>query len=82
MPVRAVHSRDYRMVPGLLRAMREEAELTQRDLAKTLKVAQQTVHTSETGSRRVDIAEFCRWAEACGVSAREGLERYLSLRPK
>jgi transcriptional regulator with XRE-family HTH domain len=62
--------------------MREEAELTQRDLAKTLKVAQQTVHSSETGSRRVDIAEFCRWAEACGVDATAAINRYLLARSR
>lgn len=82
MPVRAVHDRDYAKVPALLRAMREEAGLTQRDLAATLRRAQQTVHASETGSRRVDVAEFCRWAEACGVTPTDALDRYLRARPQ
>ena len=81
MPVRAVHHRDYRMVPDLLRKMREGAGLTQRDLAAELRIAQQTVHSSETGSRRVDIGEYCRWAEACGVAPQDALSRYLKARP-
>ena len=82
MAVRAVHHRDYQMVPSLLRRMREDAELTQRELADLLGHLQQTIHSSETGSRRVDIGEYCRWAEACGVDAHDALDRYLKARPK
>ena len=55
------------MVPDLLRELREEAGLTQRDLGELLNVPHQWVHKCETGSRRVDIAEFCDWCEGCGV---------------
>ncbi|MEO0629977.1 MAG: helix-turn-helix transcriptional regulator [Planctomycetota bacterium] len=82
MPVRAVHHRDYQTVPHLLRGTREDAGLTQRQLAERLGKSQQTVHSSETGSRRVDIGEFCRWVEACGLTAAQGLELYLAQRPK
>ena len=52
-------------VPGLLRKIREEAELTQRDLAKRLKRSQPWVHKSEYGERRVDVSEFLDWCAAC-----------------
>lgn len=82
MPVRALHHRDYRMIPALLREFRETAGLTQRQLADALKVAQQTVHASESGSRRVDIAEFCRWVEACNLDPHDALDDYLAHRPR
>ncbi|MEM9167043.1 MAG: helix-turn-helix transcriptional regulator [Planctomycetota bacterium] len=70
------------MVPHLLRRLREGADLTQRQLAERLGKSQQTIHSSETGSRRVDLGEFCRWVEACGLTPVQGLELYLSQRPK
>lgn len=80
MATRAVHHRDYERVPELLRGFREDAELTQRELADKLKMKQQTVHASETASRRVDIAEFCRWSKACGLDPHDALDAYLKAR--
>ena len=60
-----------RDVPGLLRQLREEAELTQRDLAGRMKRAQPWIHKSEIGERRVDITEFIDWCAACGVDPGE-----------
>lgn len=59
------HQVRYRHVPGMLRAMREAAGLTQRDLAQKLRTSQPWVHKSEIGERRVDIAEFIDWCAAC-----------------
>jgi transcriptional regulator with XRE-family HTH domain len=70
-----------RDVPGLLRKMREEAELTQRDLASRMKRAQPWIHKSEIGERRVDVSEFLDWCVACGCDAHEALRRLLK-RPK
>jgi transcriptional regulator with XRE-family HTH domain len=72
---KARHERRYRSVPGLLRAIREEAGLTQRDIGRLLKRPQSWVHNCETGSRRVDVAEFCDWCEACGVEAAKVVNR-------
>ncbi len=82
MGARAIHHRDYAPIPDLLRQMREEAGLTQRELAEKLLRKQQSVSTSESGSRRVDLGEFCRWAEACGVIPKEALSVYLARRPR
>ena len=57
--------------------MRDTAGLTQQALADAIGEPQQWVHTCETGSRRVDLAEFCRWCSACGVKPTTGLRRYL-----
>lgn len=63
---KSLHARRYRNVPVFLRKLRENAGLTQRELASKLKVMQSTVHKSEIGERRVDISEFIDWAVACG----------------
>jgi transcriptional regulator with XRE-family HTH domain len=57
----------YRPLPAMLRQMREDAGLTQRDLAKKLKLSHTMVHNSEVAERRVDVMEFMDWASACNV---------------
>ena len=56
------HTQSYRTVPSLLRRMREDAKMTQRDLSARLRRSQPWVHKSEIGERRVDIAEFLDWS--------------------
>lgn len=55
----------------MLRAMRAKAGLTQRDLAKTLKMHNTMVHRSEIGDRRIDPVEFTAWCRACGADPGE-----------
>ena len=57
----------YRDVPGFLRRLREDAGLTQRELAAKVNQTQWWVYRGETGSRRVDVAEFCQWCAGCGI---------------
>jgi len=56
--------------------MREAAGLTQRDLAKQLRLNHTMIHNSETAERRVDVAEFADWAKACG---RDPVEAFAEL---
>ncbi len=70
----------YRSIPAALRAMREAAGLTQRDLAKKLKLSHTMVHNSEVAERRVDIMEFADWCAACGVDPVEALRDLLKRR--
>jgi transcriptional regulator with XRE-family HTH domain len=67
MATKAQHATRYRPLPAMLRRLRENAGLTQRDLAKKLRVTHVWVHKSEIGERRVDVAEFMDWCLACGV---------------
>jgi len=67
----------YRLVPALLRELRESAGITQRELAARLNVAQNTIHRMEIGSRRCDVLELIDWAKACGASPRTVLDRLL-----
>ncbi|HET6247630.1 MAG TPA: helix-turn-helix transcriptional regulator [Tepidisphaeraceae bacterium] len=65
-------------VPGILRQVREEASLTQRDLAKRMKRAQPWIHKSEIGERRVDVSEFVDWCAGCRIDPHEVLRRLTS----
>lgn len=50
----------------MLRAMRARAGLTQRELARKLRMHNTMVHRSEIGDRRIDPVEFVAWCRACG----------------
>jgi len=80
MATKAQHALSYRNLPPFLRAIREEASLTQRDLGKRLKKPQSWIYNCETGNRRVDLTEFIAWARACKLDPQEVLARFLVLR--
>ena len=77
MATKAQHSRLYEAVPGLVRALREERGLTQREMGERLGKPQSWVHNCETGNRRVDLAEFVAWCQACGVKPQRAFSRFL-----
>ncbi|MGE3182354.1 MAG: helix-turn-helix domain-containing protein [Phycisphaerae bacterium] len=62
---RAQHKIAYRKMCRMLREMREEASLTQRELAEKVKMHPSMVHRSEIGDRRIDPVEFANWCRAC-----------------
>jgi len=72
---KAQHATRYRPLPPMLRRMRQEASLTQRQLAAKLRVSHVFVHKSEVGERRVDVAEFLDWCVACGKDPDEAFRR-------
>jgi transcriptional regulator with XRE-family HTH domain len=80
MGTKAQHSRSYRSLLELLRTLREEAGLTQRELGKRLKKPQSWVHNCETANRRLDVTEFIAWARACDVEPSAAFSRFLDLR--
>ena len=77
---KAQHAQRYRQLPGFLRRMREEAGLTQRQMAAKLRVTHVSVHKSEVGDRRVDLAEFMDWCLACGRDPEEAFRHLRRLR--
>jgi transcriptional regulator with XRE-family HTH domain len=77
MATKAQHAAPYRRLPPFLRALREEARLTQRELGKRLKRPQSWVYNCETANRRVDVTEFAAWARACGVEPVDAFARFL-----
>jgi transcriptional regulator with XRE-family HTH domain len=77
---KAQHSHRYRCLPGLLRQLRTNAGLTQRELARKLRTTHVFVHKSEVGDRRVDVAEFMDWCLACGVDPEQVFRQLRKLR--
>lgn len=59
---------EYRLVSKLLRELRDESGLSQRELADRLGVAQMTVYRMEAGIRRCDVLELFDWCRACGAN--------------
>jgi hypothetical protein len=60
--------------------MREDCGFTQRDLGARLKKPQSWIYNCETGNRRVDLAEFCDWCEACRADPTASVRRFLKER--
>lgn len=77
MATKAQHSPRYQRLPELLRALREGASLTQRQLGEALGKPQSWVYNCEVLNRRVDVAEFCSWCEACGTDPVAALRRFI-----
>lgn len=65
---KAIHSTQQKQLQRLLRRIRQDAELTQRELAERLEVPQSVVSKYETGERRLDLVELKQVCEAVDVS--------------
>ena len=74
---KARHAPDYRRLPTLLRRLREEARLTQRDLGERLKKPQSWVYNCESANRRVDVTEFLAWCRGCGADPVRAFKRVM-----
>ena len=79
MSTKSQHTTSYERLRGLLRSLREGADLTQRELGAKLGKPQSWVHNCETGNRRLDVTEFAAWATACGGDPLDAFRRYLEL---
>jgi transcriptional regulator with XRE-family HTH domain len=68
----------HKALLAVLVASRREAGLSQRELAKRLKLAPSVVGKIETGERRLDVVEFTAWAEALKLEPLTMYERFLA----
>lgn len=68
-------SPEYQRLRGLLSQLRDEAGLTQVQLAKRLGVPQSYVSKYENGTRRLDMIEVRQVIDAIGVKPGVFLER-------
>ena len=64
---KSLHSKDHETLIALLREFREDAGLTQVELAKRLGEAQSLVSKCEIGERRLDVLELRQWCQALGI---------------
>ena len=65
---KSTYSGEYACLRKRLAAIRTNAGLTQRHLAKLLNVPHSWVAKVESGERRIDLVEFAWFCSACGNS--------------
>lgn len=79
MPASAsVHHPRYVALQVHLKTMREEAGMTQGDLAQALDVGQSFISKIERGDRYVDVLFYVDWCKACNINPPEALLQLLS----
>ncbi len=66
---KSTHTPQYALLRQRLAAMRQAAGLSQRELARRLKVPHTWVAKVESGERRIDLIEFAWFCQGCGVDA-------------
>ena len=64
---KSLHTDQHRVLCELLRELRNEAKLTQVQLAEAIEEPQSMVSRVEVGERRLDILELRQWLAALGV---------------
>jgi transcriptional regulator with XRE-family HTH domain len=64
---KSLFTHDYRLFCRLLKKAREQANVTQVQLAKRLKETQSEISKFERGERRMDLVQLRRWCEALGI---------------
>jgi transcriptional regulator with XRE-family HTH domain len=73
---KSIHSQEYAQFLQLLRAVREEAGLTQGDVASRLGATQSFVSKCERGERRLDVVELRAWCTALDITLLKFLRRF------
>jgi len=68
---KSIYSAEYRRLCQVLREVRQEAGLTQAQVAERLDVPQSFVSKYESGERRLDVIELRHVAEVIGTSAHD-----------
>lgn len=63
---KSIYTSEYAILCQILREVRRDGDLSQRDLALRLGVSPSWVAKVEIGERRIDLLEFTRFVAACG----------------
>lgn len=72
--LKTLYSQQNLLLLTRLRQARQDAGLTQRQLAAKLEASQDEISKCETGVRRLDVVELKLWVEALGLRLPEFLE--------
>ncbi len=64
---KSIYRDEYRVLIDLLREAREQAGVTQGQVAKAFERPQSTLSHIERGSRRLDLVEFLDYCKALGA---------------
>lgn len=66
--MKSIYDQDYIEIITRLRAKRNEAKMTQQDLAQIMGVSQSFISKVENCERRLDVMEFLNWLESLQLS--------------
>ena len=72
---KSIYSREYRAVTRLLKESRENAGMSQVELAEALGQSQSFVSKAERGERRLDIVQLRTVCNVLGLSLPEFVDR-------
>ena len=72
---KSIYTREYETLVRLLREAREEASLTQVDLAERLEQSQSFVSKCERGERRLDLIQLRTICQVLGISLTDFVRR-------
>lgn len=72
---KSIYTREYAAVLRLLREAREQAGITQVELAKKLRQSQSYVSKVERGDRRLDIVQLRTICQVLGLTLAEFVQR-------
>ena len=72
----------HKALIAALKAAREKAGITQRELARRLDRAHSYVGKIESGERQLNVLEFCEYADALGTDAEDLIGAVLRPRVK
>ena len=73
---KTIHTPEYRLLTQLLRQLRTQAGLRQKELADMLGKPQSYVSKYESGERRLDVVELRQICQALGVTLPEVIQRW------
>ena len=73
---KSIYTREYEVLIRLLRETREQANVTQVELARRLKQTQSFVSKIELGDRRLDLVQLRTILTALGTSLGEFVTRF------
>ena len=68
-----MHDPVYGTLRVQLKAIREDAGLTQTELGEAFERNHTFIHKVEAGDRRIDPVEFCRWCIACKADTADAI---------
>ncbi|MBV2180950.1 MAG: helix-turn-helix domain-containing protein [Castellaniella sp.] len=73
---KSIYTQEYSIFCRTLRLVREEAGLTQENVAAQLGATQTFISKCERGERRLDLVELRAWCDALGVDLTCFIQRF------
>lgn len=73
---KSIHTVQHAQLRTLLREARQQAGLTQTQLAERLDIPQAVISNVERGERRLDLVELCEYCDAVEVDLSEFVGKF------